>query len=87
MWDSPGGPVVKNPPSNARDVGLIPGQGTKTPRATEQLSLHTTGTKPTRSGACAPQRKILYDTTKTLHAAAKTQHTKQTDDKKIHAPP
>ena len=28
-WDFPSGPVVKNPPSNARDVSLIPGQGTK----------------------------------------------------------
>ena len=27
--DFPGGPVVKNPPSNAGDAGLIPGQGTK----------------------------------------------------------
>ena len=28
-----GGPVVKNPPSNAGDVGLIPGWGTKIPCA------------------------------------------------------
>ena len=27
--DLPGGPGVKNPPYNAGDVGLIPGQGTK----------------------------------------------------------
>ena len=27
----PGGPVVKNLPSNAGDVGSIPGQGIKTP--------------------------------------------------------
>ena len=27
--DFPGGPVVKNLPSNAGDEGLIPGQGTK----------------------------------------------------------
>ena len=27
--DFPGGPVVKNPPSNAGDNGSIPGQGTK----------------------------------------------------------
>ena len=27
--DFPGGPVVKNLPSNAGDTGLIPGQGTK----------------------------------------------------------
>ena len=32
--DFPGGPVVKNPPSNAGDVGLIPGQGTKIPHPT-----------------------------------------------------
>ena len=31
-------PVVKNPPSNAGDMGLIPGQGTKTPHALGQLS-------------------------------------------------
>ena len=34
----PGGPVVKNPPSNAGDGGLIPGQGTKILHAVGQLS-------------------------------------------------
>ena len=34
--DFPGGPVVKNPPSNAGDTGLIPGQGTKIPHAKGQ---------------------------------------------------
>ena len=34
----PGGPVVKNPPSNSGDTGLIPGQGTKIPHAAGQLS-------------------------------------------------
>ena len=34
----PGGLVVKNLPGNARDEGLIPGQGTKTPRGKGQLS-------------------------------------------------
>ena len=37
--DFPCGPVVRNPPSNAKDTGLIPGQGTKVPCATEQLGL------------------------------------------------
>ena len=37
--DFPGGPVVTNPPSNAGDVGSIPGQGTKIPRAMGWLSL------------------------------------------------
>ena len=27
QWDFPGGPVVKNPPANAGDVGLIPDMG------------------------------------------------------------
>ena len=31
--DFPGGLVVKNPPSKARDAGSIPGQGTKIPHA------------------------------------------------------
>ena len=40
--DFPGGPVVKNLPSNTGDVGSIPGWGTKIPHATGQLSLHAT---------------------------------------------
>ena len=33
--DFPGGPVVKNLLCNAGDIGLIPGQGTKIPHASE----------------------------------------------------
>ena len=40
--DYPGGPVIKNPPSNAGDAGSILGQRTMIPHATGQLSLHTT---------------------------------------------
>ena len=40
--DFPGGPVVKNPPCNAKNVGLIPGQGTKILHAMEQLSSRAT---------------------------------------------
>ena len=32
-WDFPDGPVAKNLPSNAGDMGLIPGQETKIPHA------------------------------------------------------
>ena len=39
--DFPGGPVVKNLPSNAGDAGSIPGQETKIPHAEEQLSPST----------------------------------------------
>ena len=38
LGDFPGGPVVKNPPSNAGDTGSIPGRGTKIPHAMGQLS-------------------------------------------------
>ena len=40
--DFSGGPVVKNPPFNAGDLGSIPGQGTKIPNAVRQLSPHVT---------------------------------------------
>ena len=68
--DSPGGPVVKNTPSNAGDSGSIPGGGTKIPHAAGQLSPRATTIElaylnerargpqtrePTRPGACAPQ--------------------------------
>ena len=33
ILDFPGGPVVKNPPSNAGDAGSIPGWRTKRPHA------------------------------------------------------
>ena len=55
MKGLPGGPVVKIPPSNAGDMGPIPGWGTKISHATGQLSLRTATTEPTCSGACAPQ--------------------------------
>ena len=46
--DFPGGLVVKNPPSEAGDMGSIPARGTKVPCATWQLSLCAT----TRALAC-----------------------------------
>ena len=56
--DFPGGPVVKNLPCNAKDAGLISGQGTKIPHAMEQLSLcHN-------YWACAPQLGSLCATAK-----------------------
>ena len=35
--DFPGGPMVKNPPSNAGDKSLIPRRGTKIPHAMGQI--------------------------------------------------
>ena len=40
-WDFPGGPVVKNLPCNAEDVGSVSGWRTKIPHASEELSPHT----------------------------------------------
>ena len=42
--DFPGGPVVKNLPSNAGYMGSIPGQGSKIPHAAGQLSPRATTT-------------------------------------------
>ena len=42
LEDIPGGPVVKNLPSNAGDIGSIPGQGTKIPHAVGQLTVRET---------------------------------------------
>ena len=47
-WDFPGGPVVKNPPSNAGDMGSIAGQGTKIPHAMGQLTPCATTTELAR---------------------------------------
>ena len=43
--DCPGGPVVKNLPSNAGYMGSIPGQGTKIPHAAGQLNLRAATTE------------------------------------------
>ena len=53
MGGFPGGSAVKNLPCNAGDVGSIPGQGTKIPRAT---------TKPPHRNyeVCAPQLQSLH---------------------------
>ena len=42
----PSSPAVGNPPSNAGDVGSIPGRGTKIPRASGQLSTWATVKRP-----------------------------------------
>ena len=54
LRDFAGGPVVKNPPCNAGDTGLIPDRETKIPRAVEQLSSSATTTELAYSG------KVLF---------------------------
>ena len=64
IWDFPGGPVVKNPPSSAGDAGSIPGWGTKIPHTAGQLSPQIATTEPARSGTCAPQLESLCKATR-----------------------
>ena len=47
--------MVKNLPSSAGDMGLIPGQGTKIPHISGQLSPHTETIEPKCSRAHTPQ--------------------------------
>ena len=65
--DFPGGPVVKNPPSNAGDTGSIPGQGTKISHAMGQLSPCATTREPTHSGAHVPQLETPHTLEPTCH--------------------
>ena len=51
--------VVANSPSNAGDVDLILGGGTKIPHTVGQLSLRTTTAEPVRSAARVPLREDL----------------------------
>ena len=46
--------MVGNPPSSAGDAGSIPGQGTKIPHASEQLSLHAS----TREESARPKEDL-----------------------------
>ena len=79
LRDVPDGPVVKNPPCNAGDAGLIPDWGSKIPYASEQLSLSAASTEPTCLKAHTPELENLCtttkdppdDTMKILHAATK----------------
>ena len=59
--------MVKNPPANAGDMGLIPVPG-KMPHALGQLSPCTPSTEPVRSGA---QEKPLQSGAPTHHSYRK----------------
>ena len=56
--DFPGGPVVKNPPSNPGDTDSIPGQGTKIPQTAGQLSQSA---RTTESGCYSKDQTPLPD--------------------------
>ena len=60
--------LVESLPCNARDLGSIPGQGTRIPQALEQVSLCFATTEP----KCC-NKKIPHYTLKIVHATTKTQ--------------
>ena len=62
-----GGPVVKSSPSNAEDVGLIPGWGTRIPCFPGHLSPCTTTTEPVCSGVHMAQLETPVHHTKMQH--------------------
>ena len=59
----PRDPVIKNLPSNAGDMGSIPGRGTNFPHAMVQLSLRATTTEPVHTRARVPQLESPHATT------------------------
>ena len=87
----PGGPVVKNLPSNAGDMASIPGWGTKIPHDAGQLSPRTATSEPMPSRARTPQlERSPQAATKSLHATTKTQRSQinlKIQKKKKNTPP
>ena len=63
----PGGPVAKNPPCNTKDVGLIPGQGTKLRHAPGQLGSCRATTEPVHFRAHTAQQESVCATTRRVH--------------------
>ena len=61
--NTPGGPVVKNLPSSARDMGSVPGGGTKIPHAAGKLSQWTANEEPTshNKDPAYPKEKNIYN--------------------------
>ena len=81
LWawqDFLGGPVVKNPPANARCAGLIPSHGTKIPPAMEQWSPCATPNETMFPAAHEPQSVCCKGDPKNARkiacAAARNQH-------------
>ena len=71
-----GGPVVKNPPSNAGDVDSIPGRGTKIPRATGHMSPRATTTELMRLNVRARVLQTVESTCSGARATTREEKTR-----------
>lgn len=60
LLEFPGGAVVKSPPCNAGDSGLIPAWGTRIMHAVEQLRPCATTTEPAHSDARVPHLESMH---------------------------
>ena len=69
----PCSPAVKLHASTAKGMGSIPGQGTKIPRAMDQLSPSTTTAEPVCSRARLPQLGTVRCSGRFPHDVNKTQ--------------
>ena len=65
--DFPSGPLVKDLPSSAGDMGSIPGRGTKIPHAAGQLSPRATSTEL----ACLNKRACVPQTTESMRSGVR----------------
>ena len=63
FWGVPGGSVVKNPPANAGDLGLIPGSGRVPGEGSSHSSKYSCLESPIHKGA---QRTAIHGVTKEL---------------------
>jgi len=59
--DFPGGSLVENSPSSARDMGSIPGQETKIPHLVGQLSQCIATTEPRSPHATIRQKPLHHN--------------------------
>ena len=65
-WDFPGVPVVKTPPSNAGNMGLIPGTGTKISYATQCSQLKNNNNNSKTESSRPRLYWVLLNSTKHL---------------------
>ena len=71
MRDFPGGPMVKNLPSNTGETGSMPGWGTKFPCSSEQLSPCTTTSESVCCKERSPMRQLRRNAAKEINDSLK----------------
>ena len=73
-WDFPGGPGLKNPPSNAGDTGLKPGWGPKISHASGELHPVCCNISPCTLEPMLRKDRSPHAPKKSWYTEMKTQH-------------